>query len=299
MANERVFLAQALTTNGEAVGGMASIGFNAAYRSIVKSRADGAVGVQDVDVAGLAVDVSCDCTDVAKVNAIIAAAVGDTTFYGRESGAATWQKRTVPGISWHGANLDFGRDADGRMSLSGKIRFADGTKTLKDVIQTLGGQTQEPSETYPARLYRPNSATFTPGSVINLEKHLVSVGFVLAATNVLEDSDDDGIGMTAVDVVDWDSLRVSLVHKDASQINGGDRSAELIEAGVGALSVPLMGRGGGAAKTLLINNMVWTGVNEQKAGDYWTFTMTGEAGWRSSGGTVYTVNGANKLFSIS
>ena len=65
----RVFLAQGLTTNGVAVGGMASIAFDAGYRDVVKSSPDGAQGEEEVDRSGLSVGVTLDCGDVTKSNA--------------------------------------------------------------------------------------------------------------------------------------------------------------------------------------------------------------------------------------
>jgi len=298
MANNRVFLAQGLTTNGIAVGGLAEISVDAGYQNIIRSSPDGAVGTEDVDRAGLAVDVSLSGTDVTKGNAILAAAVGDTEFYGKESGAATWQKRTMPGVLWHSLDLDLPQTADGSMSLRGAIRFAEGTTTLAQVIAATGEQTQQPVITYPARLFRPHNAIFDPGSEIP-PKNLVSVRLALAVEQLLQDFGDDDLGMTAVDITGWNDLQVTLVHKDASEINGRDRATQLIEAGRGILTVTLMGRGGAANKTLTINNLQWTRGSGRKAKDYWEFTMTGSASWRKPDGTGYTLNSTDKLFAIA
>lgn len=296
MANNRVFLAQGLSTNGQAVGGMASLGFDAAYSDILRSSGDGAVGVEDVDRAGLGVNVSLECTDVMLINAILAANVSNTTFSGKESGNTKWQNATVPGIVYHGADVNLGKAADGTLSMRGAVRFADGTKKLADVIQILGGQSSAPSQTYPARLYRPHGAAFNPGVVINPE-HLESVRLSLSA-NLLQDYSDEDVGMTAVDVIDWGDLAVTLVHKDASQVAGSDRSTQLMEAARGVLTVSLLGRGGAAGKTLTVNNLLWTNVSQQRAREYWVFTMTGAASWRKPDSTAYTLNESPKLFSI-
>ena len=297
MANNRVFNVQGLNTNGQAVGGLAALGFDAAYSDIIRSSGDGAIGVEDVDRAGLGVGVSLESTDVMKVNAILAAAVGNTTFSGKESGNTKWQNATVPGIVWHGADVNLGKAADGTLSMRGAVRFADGTTTLADVIRILGGQTSAPTQTYPARLYRPHGAAFNPGAAIN-PVHLESVRLSLSA-NLLQEYGDDDVGMTAVDIIDWNDLAVTLVYKDASQIAASDRSTELMAAGRGVLTVPLLGRGCMAGKTLTVNNLLWTGVSHQKGREYWLFTMTGSASWRKPDATAYTLNGTPTLFSIA
>ena len=251
MANRRVFQAQGLTTNAVAVGGLADVAADAGYTDVIRSTPDGAIGTEDVDRAGLNVDVSMNCTDVSKGNAILAAAVGDTLFYGRESGAATWQKRTLVGVVWHGLDMDLAKVTDGRMSLRGALRFASGTTTLGQVIVATGEQTQAPTITYPARVFRPNTAIFNPGTEIPA-KNLVSVRLSLSG-NLLQDYGDDDLGMTAVDIAGWNDLQVTLVHRDASEANGEDRAVQLLKAGRGVLTVTLLGRGGAANKTLTIN----------------------------------------------
>lgn len=240
----RVFLAQGLTTNGVAVGGMASIAFDAGYRDVVKSSPDGAAGEEEVDRAGLSVGVNLDCSDVTKSNAILDGAVGNTIFSGKEAGAATYQKVTVPGVVYGGMNLNIPQNADATLNLTGKVRFPDGNTDLDGLIACVGAQSA-PALTHPTRLYRAFGAQFNPGVAIS-PTHLVSISLSLSA-DILEEYGDDDIGMTGVERLGFGALQVTLVHKDASVVAGSNRAAELIKASYGTLTATLKGRGGAKA----------------------------------------------------
>ena len=283
MANQRTFLVQGLNLNGVALGGLATIRFTAAYRAVVVSTPDGAFGAEDVDRAGLAVGVQIVCADVTQARNALTAAVGDTTFSGKESGANTWHDYTVPGIVLTGMNLSITKAADAQLTLDGVVRFPSGTADLDDILTVTGGGGAAPSLTYPVRLFRPFNAAFDAGyagSPIS-PLHVESVQLALAA-QVNEDFADADIGHTAVDIVGWQPLQVSLVHRDA-QIPPGDPShisSKLMGAARGKLTVQLKGRGGAADKTLTVENLLWTGLTQEDKADYTDFTLTGQSGWR-------------------
>jgi hypothetical protein len=289
----REFLAQALSTNGVAVGGLASMAFNASFQDVVVSEADGAVGAEDVDRAGMSIGVTCECTDVKKSNAILDAAVATTTFYGRESHATTYKLITVEDIVWMAMNLTLSKNADGRLSLNGLVRPPDGSTGLDDIIVPTGAQSA-PSLTYPARLFRPHNGSFDPGSPITIT-HLESIGLSLTAEQFQDYADDD-IGMTSVDRGGFGALQVTATFKDRSQAEA------LLDAARGVLTLDLVGRAGGDEQTLTVNNLLWTGISENKGKDYWSYTLTGSAGWRKHDPVTpinYTLNSTNKLFEIA
>lgn len=298
MANKRVFQAQGLTTHGVAVGGLARIGFDARSQ-VVQSSPDGAVGVEDVDVVGVAVDASMECADITKVNAILDAAVGNTTYSGKESGAATWHNYTVPGIVWHGMSMNFAKQQDASLSLNGAMRFTSGATKLSDMLVMSGGGAVAPTLTYPKRLFRPHSAAFTPdgGSAIT-PLHLESMSLSLEDAGLLRAFADLDVGETAVDRTGWGPLRVTFVHGDASVQGTSHMSAKLLEQVRGQLVVTLLGRGGAGNYTLTIQNLVWSDVGDQLGSEYGEFTMQGIAGWRKPG-TVYEVNATPELFKFA
>lgn len=297
MANKRIFQCQALVSNGIAIGGLANIGFDAAFAEIVESVTDGAAGAEDVDIAGLRVAAAMQCTDVTKVNALLAAAVGNTTFSGHEAGAATYHNYTVRNILWNAMNLNLARGADGSLQCNGALRFEDGTKKLEDVIQLTGAQAA-PSLTYPARLYRPNTASFDPDGAdpAIAPLHVGSIGLSLSG-GVIEDFGDTDVGHTSLDFTGWNALKVTMVHRDSTPVSTGDISASLVAAVKGVLTVQLLGRGGAADQTLTINNLKWHGSSEEHGQGYTDYTLTGTAGWKN-GATTYTMNGGTKLFSF-
>ncbi len=298
MPNQRIFQAQGLVSNGISIGGLSSIGFDAQYAEVLESVTDGAAGAEDVDVAGLRVAAAMQCSDITKVNALLAAAVDSTTFSGKESGAATYHAYTITNILWNAMNLNLARGADGTLQCNGAIRFADGTKKLEDVVALSDGQAA-PSLTYPARLYRPNTASFDPDGAdpAITPLHVMSLGMSLSG-GVLQDFGDTDIGHTAVDFTGWAPLRVTMVHRDAVAVAPGDISAALLDAVKGVLTVALLGRGGAADQTLTINNLKWIGSSENHQADYTEYTLTGVAGWKN-GATTYLMNSATKLFSFA
>lgn len=300
MANQRTFQVQGLELNGVAIGGLATIQFNATYGNVIESASDGAIGAEDVDRAGLAIGVTISCTDVTKVNAALVAAVGNTIFWGKESGAATYHKYTVPGIVLTGMNLNLSKVVDATLQLTGRVRLADGAKDLDDVLAlTAADAGAAMVSTYPARLYRPNTASFDPEGAdpAIAPIHVESVGLSLAA-NVLEDFSDTDIGMTAVDIGGWRALQVTLGHRDTKAESPSHINAKLMGAARGVLTVVLLGRAGAANKTLTANNLLWTGSTQQDRADYSEFTLAGGCGWKA-GATTYAINTGDKLFSFA
>lgn len=288
----RDFLAQALTTNGVNVGGLASMGFNANFQDVVVSEPDGAVGAEDVDRAGMTIGVTCECTDVKKAASILDAAVGTTTFYGRESHATTFKLITVADIVWAAMNMTLNKNADGRLSLTGLVRPPDGATGLDDIIVPTAGQ-NAPTLTYPARLFRPHNGSFNAGSPIPIT-HLESITLALTAEQ-FQDYGDDDIGMTAVDRGGFGPLQVTAGFKDYTQAEA------LLDASRGVLTLDLVGRAGGDEQTLTVNNLLWHGIQETKGKEYWNYTLTGSAGWRKNAMTpvLYTLTSTDKLFEIA
>jgi len=304
MANKRVFQAQALTVNGVAVAGLSRISIDASYRDIIRSRPDGAVGVEDVDRTGLVFNVTIECTDVTKVNELLASTPGTLMFYARESGAATYHKYTTAGsiCVLHGADLRFAKNADAVMTLRGRLAVTSGTSDLKDIFVVDDAEAAG-TLVYPVRLQRPNTASYDPdGAAAAIAPlHLESLDMSIDAV-VIDDYADADIAVTACDVVGWNPLRTSLVHKDASMQSGTapqrDITGEIMNAARGVLTVVLLGRGGAANKTLTINNLLFNSARPDFGAEYATFTLAGESGWKN-GATVYQMNSATKLFSIA
>ena len=304
MANNRVFQAQALTTNTIAIGGLSLLRLAAKFQHVVASGQDGAFGIEDVDRAGMRIDAAMQCTDVVKANSILASTPGATTFYGKESGAATYKTYTIAAASgvivWSGMNLALSKVADAVLGCNGRIRFTTGAKTLADVIGVTAGASA-PSKTSPAPLYRPHTASFTPvGGEAITPVHTESINLSCSA-EVKSAFGDTDIGETAVDLAPWGPLQVTLVHRDALAVSPSDIAAALVAAEAGVLTVQLLGRGGAADKTLTINNLQWLGSEEAHGPDYTDWTMTGVAGWTKRGtpDVNYDLTGANKLFAIA
>lgn len=301
MANKRTFLVQGLKLNNIDVGGLASLGFSGGF-STVRGRPDGGFAVEEVSRAGLSVGFNVDCADVQQVNAILAAAKADTLFYSKESGTTTYHKYTLPNaVAWcvlNSMNLSLSSNADGQLSLGGKVSFVDGSKTLADALTLVAAQAA-PTLVHPLRLAYPNLATFDPTGAPPVISPLHTSAISLSLQGETVESFADADLSSVVDFVGWGPLQVSWTFQDATVVSGSHIAAQLLAATYGVLSVPCQQLGGQAAKTLTVNNVLWTGVEQRERKEHTEFTMRGEAGWRSAAGTAHSMNAADKLFSFA
>ena len=300
MANKRTILVQGLSLNAVNVGGLASLGFSGAFKT-VPGRADGALGIQEVSRHGQSVDFNMSCADVTNVNALLAAVKADTTFYVKESGLATWHKYILPNTTaWIVLNrmsLLLSGSADGQLDLSGKVSFVDGSKTLADALTLTDAFETDPTIVHPIRLGYPNAVSFNPGSTI-APLHTQKVSLTL--TRPVKESTGDNDISEVVDALEWDLLDVNWTFVDASETNGSHIAASLLAASYGFMTVPCVQLGGQTpAKTLTVNNVLWTGMEQREGKDHTEFTMKGQAGWRSAAGVDYKMNAATKLFGFA
>lgn len=311
MANQRTFLAQGLVCNGIALGGTSRISFSPRFKGILRSRADGQIGSEDVNRVGLGIDVSIETDDVTKVNAALDATPGNTTFSVKESGSANYHHYKITAASQHnaivltGMRVSFPKNDYARLTLSGRVRFANAAHVLADVLKIDSINTTPPSLTAPVRLYRGNSANFDVyplDSPESIPLHLESADLSMDAV-VIEDSSDADIGTTAVDIVGWNPLQVTLTHRDAKNsgaVPAGTVSAKLLGYTQGELQFQLLESRGGGNYVVAVQNLLWTGADQDEGEDYSLFKMSGEAGWRRMYDPydVLTMNGDDKLFSI-
>ena len=305
--NERRFLLHAVTSNGITLGGTSALGVTSQFKHIVRSALDGAVGVEDIERAGLMVLATLATYDVTKINALLAAAVGESAFYGRESGAITDSKYTlgatgppISGIVWHGFNFSASESADATATFNGQMRFGDDTIDLEDVIKTLAAQTRE-DPIYPARVWRPGSLKFDPdeGGATDIEPYPMLAVTMAAAVEKLDDVLEDEIGTVAVDLLGWGDLAVTAKFRDGSeQAANYDKGTAMMKEGIGTLTSTLKGRGGAADQVLTINGLKWLTSQQQHGKGYTDYTMTGAAQWKN-GETAYKMNEATKLFEIA
>lgn len=285
---------QALKINGVSVGGVASVGSDGSYTNTPTDAADGAVG-GDVDRSRLQGTFRIDCNDVTKVNAILAAASADTTFSGRVAGGTNYQHGTLVGTVIGGMTLNFPAGADATLNLSGAIRFPTDAATMADVELFVVNGTP-PGLVYPPRLHRPNGASFNAGTPI-APKNLVSIALSMQA-EMDQEGGDAAVGMTAVERGPWSPLKVTMVFKDKTIDGGSDICTQLVRAERGVLTSGLLGRAGGADRTLTVKNVLWTGSSRVQGRTFWQFTLNGQAGWHDAT-TAYTLNAADKLFEIA
>lgn len=307
MPNRRVLTVQAVTTNGIALGGTSELSFTRQHRPI-RSDADGTQGTQNVDRVGLRVGVALTIADVTKAATVINATPGDTTFYAKESGLSTFHKYELLAASggkivWNGFRMRLDDGGYASLTLNGVMAFFDGTKDLKDAFK-MTPASAAPTLTNPARIFRPNLASFDPDGAdpAIAPLHCKSIELSLDA-DTAEDFGDADIGVTAVDIVKLNPLQVTMTHRDAARqaANLFDITDEIMSKLRGVLTATLLGAGGQASKVLTVNNLLWTGADPRHQAEYTEWTMKGEASWRKEGATPvdYTLTGGTALFTIA
>lgn len=301
-ANARIYLLHAVTSNGVTLGGASTLGISSRFKNIVRSSPDGAIGVEEIDRAGLVVTGRLGCTDVTKINELLAAAVAATTFYGRESAAATDAKMTLgnSGILWSGFNFTAGEAEDANVTFDGQVRFGDNEQDLDDVVKTEKAQIAE-ATTYPTRLWRPGTLKFDPDAVepSDIEPYPIRQITMSMAAELIDDVLEDEIGTVAVDLVGWGPLRINVIFRDASEAAANyDKGVALIKEGIGTLTATLLGRGGADDKVLTARGIKWQDYDSAHGKGYTDYTVVGEAQWKN-GETTYGLDTGTKLFEIA
>ena len=314
MANKRVFQASAVKNGTQGIGGVAQIGLDFSYKDILRSPAQGAVGIEDLETAGLRVGVNLDCGDVLLALALMNLTPSGLQWYGKEAGAATFHKYEILAadavIVWHGLNLKFSANADAQLSLNGTLRFASGTKDFADVLKVsdvIAASTRATDVVYPLRMYRLGMMSFDPdavGPTTFSPLHFKSLNVSLKG-RVLEDYDDDDIGLTSVDVADWGPVEASIEHLDASKQTGtnpqADMVAKLRTSGAGTLTTVIKGVAGAANKTFTMRNLKFIGASPSFGADYARFSMKAESTWRNNVPTtpvIYSLDGVSPTVKI-
>ncbi len=304
MANKRTFLLQGVTLNGVAVGGAASVSFDPAYKDVIRSTPDNAQGIAEVARSGLRVPFTFDCSDVTKVNALLANPTGATTFHAKQAGTALWTKYTITAAALvaTGMRLTLSKNADPKLTISGLVKFTNTGDGLSNVFVPDHTIAAAPTRTSPVRLYRPFTASFDPTGAPPplLPIHVENINLSLDA-EVAEDYGDGDIAVTSVDVKTWNTLRVTMTFRGRSEAATATYIAGAIaDAVAGILTAILLDLSGGANQTLTVNNVLWTGLGHKESGDFSEFTVSGECGWlQTAPSTFYQMNAVTKLFGFA
>lgn len=304
MANTRTFAVERLTYGATSIGGLQSFGFAPTFAVALQSTGDGAVGVEDFDVAGLGAAVNLVSTDIDHAPALMAYEGGAVIVGARLSGdSGNKRTQTLAGIVGNSFGLSVPRDADATLSYGARVRFATGAEVLAalktayvpaDAVAGAPYDAIVKAQEFPTRLFRPNTAVFTPegGSALPVP-HFQSLN-LNASRQVLEDSSDTDVGQTAVDGVDWSGIGVSLTFMASTIGTASIEAMDLIDAIQGILTVDLTGRSGGAAdaKTLTVRGLKFQAYTEAQSRGYTIYTVTGVAVFKAAvAGTEYTWDG--------
>ncbi len=295
--------AHGLITNGQSIGGLATLNFTPSYKDVARATAADAFGEEDVERSGLSAGVSCVCSDPKKAAAILAATPGDTQFHVREAGTGKYTKYDLVGatkgaIVWNGARIGFPKVGDATLTLEGRIRFASGVITWADVMGLTDAEATGGTVVYPARVRRAHNFSFDPDGAapaITLS-HLAGIELAVTA-DVIEEYGDDAMAVEAVERLPFKAATVTATHGDAKEVAPSHVNAALVDAGRGVLTVDALGMGGAAEQTLTINNVLWTGGAQNEESGYTKHQTNGVCGWRQ-GAVQYGLLTAGDLVAL-
>jgi len=292
MANSRIYRVRGLKVGGVAIGGLTSLSIAPSFTGAVESSADGAYGVEDIDVFGLQLAVSLSTTDVTKLEPLMINTTG-LTFECQESGALTGHTVTLTAdaVIWNSFNLNMPYGADAVATLGGFIRMDEGAAAaaITAALSEVSGveraaiylSTTYP-QTYPTRRFRPNTFSFLPTSGVAISpEHVESINLSCTGRIIQDSLDTDG-AMSAIDLVDWGMIDCSILFKEATATAGDSIATSLIMAAQGALTCNLHGRAAGAADagTLTLNALKWLSSAQSHGPEYSTYALAGKASWR-------------------
>lgn len=297
---------QGLTVNTIDVGGATTIVVTMDHVHKVDSREDSVQGTSVVSDSGQRVDVDIRTTDVMKMVSILASTPGAMTCKARESATATYGLLEVAKASegvlvMHTANFSCSRDRYATLGLRGTVRFADGTKTDADVVQYTAGQLA-PTIAQPSRLWQPTAMAHDGTATIAI-LHAQEASFDING-RVQTDYGDDDLGMTAVDVADYDAITGTITIRDASAAAGQQIAQQLVGNGVGDLSITLRGVAEVAEKTLLLRNVRFQSYERTGGKDYTAWRVPFAAQWRDPATpftirTLTDVTAANRMINFA
>lgn len=292
MAQDRIFQIRGMKIGGTAVGGLQDFSFAPGFANTVLSTPDGALGVEEIDGSALQMVIAVTATDFKDVMALLATVSGELTLEVGESGAVTTQTKTLAGIAWHTLAMNFPRHADASWVLTGEVQFSLAEAVLGTIWDTAyvvaGGVTKAGAgfpQTFPQRVYRPNTMTFDPtgGGAAFPVNHLVSVNATLAA-RVLRDEADADAGISAIDIVDWQPVQYTITIRDASIAAARNMAAKLFLETDGKLAFNLKGRSSGADDELTFtgNGVKFMGYGEAISNEYANYTLNAQGLWTDS-----------------
>lgn len=257
------------------IGGVTSVEDTQDFEEKAASSGDGMGGSSDIDQSAQRVDVSVATEDALKGIPLMINALASMEYFGKESGASTYQKMTILKPRFHSLGFSAARSQHATINLQATCQFGDAADEFEDVVTPLAAQ-PTPTLTDPGRVWRMKNLRF--GSLT--PQHLQSIGFNLRR-QVDVDWNDDDLGITAVDVTGG-VIDVDVFIRD-SKIQTGppthDIAAAIIKAGTDDLLVDLEGVGNQADATLTIRNVKF--ASRRKA------SQRGYSGWRVSGTALW------------
>lgn len=290
---------QGLNVNAIPVGGATSVAVTMDYADKIDSREDSVQGTSVVSCAGERVDVEIRTTDVMALVPLLASTPGELVCRGRESGTDTYGTIKAPktgegALVIHRASFS-ASERYASISVGGTVRFASGAKSIANVVNYTPNDLA-PTITQPSRLWKligvSHTAIIDAAPDVLTVLHPVDLSFDVAG-RLLTDYGDGDIGMTAVDLADFNAISGRLTVRDASATAGHQVAHALLRHPAGDLRVTLTGVGEIANKELTLRNVKFQTVERSGGSGYTAWTASFAAQWRDpvSPYTIRTLTG--------
>lgn len=274
------------------IGGVTAVSINESFADNPDSREDSVQGTSVVSNAGQRVDVDISTTDVMQLVPLLTSVPGSLVCKARESGLPTYSLLEIckddGGIVIHKGSFSASRSGHASINVGGTARFGASANTFAAIVKTTTG-TAAPTIVQPNRLWQPTAMSHIGTSPLAI-LHAQEVSFDING-RVLTDYGDDDVGITAVDVADYNAIEGRITFRDATSSNpiaGSQLAQQLMMNGAGNLTITLSGVGEVTSKVLTLRNVKFQSFDRRGGKDYTSWQMAFKAQWRDPA-TPFTI----------
>ena len=295
MANKRTYNAQAAVINGVSLGGTTQISIERGHDVQSSGALDGQQGGSHGVARGAKfVRGSIDSEDITKMITLLTAARSTGVFFAKESGAATWLKRTLKNPVMH--NLRFASRFGGRSAFTLDFECQwDDADDFKEVDLPLAAEQTEPTIVVPSSYAEPTAVVYKTDpadqqldvTVLHVKEFSFNVGGQLLR--------DTNPGVSGYDSVEYNpgdvTFSIGFADHTVSGAPAKDRVQELFELDQSrVIEVTLRGTGVETDKIVKLNNAVLIGSRDtEPAQGYAGFVIDGKLEWTDAASALYAL----------
>lgn len=300
MANKRVYYAQAATVNTTGLGGTTDISVEIGYENVLQAQMDGLGGVAKPDRITRANKGTIASEDVKKFLTLLNSTASEMTWFGRESGVATFGKGTIDDPKILGGSLNIAKSGAAvryaGMVLNWEALHA-AADDFDDVFGHLDAQSAPP---YVAaeRLADPIGMVFGAATIL----HPSSLSISVQPVGLLREFGDSDEGITAIDIPAR-AITGTIGFQDTTKQTGPPThqlAMLLLKASRADLATTVRASAGVTNQLITLKNCDFTRYRGRVAvRGYWEHQLEYVLGWLDDDDTVRSLGGANPIMTIA